>query len=59
MTIREKIREFMAVSETLLDGRLSVEELTNIELDLVQYYVVGIAQRFQVITESGMSRNFH
>ncbi|MDK2745149.1 MAG: hypothetical protein NDI90_19805 [Nitrospira sp. BO4] len=59
MTIREEIREFMAVSENLLNGTLSIEELTDIELDLVQYYVLGIAQRFQVIAESQMSRSFH
>lgn len=59
MTIREDVREFMAVSESLLNGALSEEELTDVELDLVQYYVVGMAQRFQVIAESETSRSVH
>lgn len=36
----------MVVSETLLDGSLKIDDLTNIEVDLIQYYLLEIDKKF-------------
>jgi len=46
MSLREEIRQFMVVSQTLLDGRVNIDELTSIEVDLIQYYLFEIAKKF-------------
>jgi hypothetical protein len=46
MILREEIRQFMVVSRTLLDGSVNIEELTNIEVELIHYYLFEIARKF-------------
>jgi hypothetical protein len=46
MTLREEIRQYMVASEILLDCSAKVEELTYIEVELIQYYLLKVAQRF-------------
>jgi hypothetical protein len=46
MIVREEIRQFMVVSQTLLDGGVNIDELTDIEADLIQYYLFEIAEKF-------------
>ncbi len=46
MVLHEEIRHFMVVSETLLDGSLKIDDLTNIEVDLIQYYLLEIDKKF-------------
>lgn len=46
MTLRDEIRQFMVSSEVLLDCKVNVEDLTYIEIELVQYYLSRIAQKF-------------
>lgn len=36
----------MVVSRTLLDGSVNIEELTNSEVELIQYYLFEIAKKF-------------
>lgn len=46
MTLRDEIRQFMIVSESLLDGTIKEEDLTYIELELLQYYLFKVSQKF-------------
>ncbi|MDK2745290.1 MAG: hypothetical protein NDI90_20510 [Nitrospira sp. BO4] len=46
MTLRDEIRHFMVISETLLDGSIKAEDLTYIELELLQYYLCRVGQKF-------------
>ncbi|UVT20282.1 MAG: hypothetical protein H8K03_21350 [Nitrospira sp.] len=46
MTLRDEIRHFMVVSESLLDGTIKAEDLTYIELELLQYYLCEVGQKF-------------
>lgn len=46
MILREEIRQFLVVSQTLLDGGVNTDDLTDIEVDLIQYYLFEIAHKF-------------
>jgi hypothetical protein len=46
MILREEIRQFMVVSQSLLSGSVDTNELTNSEVDLIQYYLFEIAKKF-------------
>ncbi|UVT20244.1 MAG: hypothetical protein H8K03_21160 [Nitrospira sp.] len=48
MIIRDEIRQFMVVSESLLDGTLKVEELTHIELELLEYCLLKVGQKVPI-----------
>ncbi|UVT14607.1 MAG: hypothetical protein H8K04_12195 [Nitrospira sp.] len=57
MTLRDEIRHFMVVSESLLDGTIKTEDLTYIELELLQYYLLKVGQKFPThpkLTHSSM-----
>jgi hypothetical protein len=46
MILREEIRQFIVVTQALLDGSVKIDELTNIEVDLIQYYLFELAKKF-------------
>jgi hypothetical protein len=49
MILLEEIRQFLNASESILDSAVEVENLTNLELEVIQYYVCEVAQKFPVI----------
>ncbi|UVT16440.1 MAG: hypothetical protein H8K04_02425 [Nitrospira sp.] len=49
MILREEIRQFMIASENLLDGTMRADELTSLDLELIQYYLFEIAQKYPPI----------
>jgi hypothetical protein len=60
MTLRDEIRQFMVVSETLLDGTIHEADLTYIELELLLYYLSRVGQKFSAhpkLTHSSMQNH--
>ncbi len=49
MVVREEIKQFMDATDNLLGYRVQVEELTNIETQLIQYYLVELAKKFPAL----------
>ncbi len=49
MILREEIQQFMDASENLLGYSVQVEELTNVELELIKYYLIELSQKFPAL----------
>ncbi len=47
MSWRDEIKQFMVISETLLDASVQVEELNTLELGVVQHYLLEVGKEFK------------
>ena len=47
MTLRDELRQFMVACEVILDGRVKPDDLHHIEFELLHYYLLKVAQKFQ------------
>jgi hypothetical protein len=60
MTLRDEIRQFMVVSESLLDDTIKEADLTYIEHELLHYYVFKVSLKFPThprLTHSSVQDN--
>jgi hypothetical protein len=55
--MRKELQRFVAASETMLGYEVKLEELTETERDLIQYYLPAMGEKFPVNRVSASERS--